>query len=391
MAAKPADEIPEMPCQNCNKDTKLKCPGCKMVYYCCTECMLKDTPAHRSYCTSQLTREVAKVWIQKHKVRPEIKPGNKLALVARAPIKSGELVLNEYNIYSAPFDRPANKFMKANWKVVRGKVPLLFHALKPFIEKPETTDYSYVDQVIRRLGYYEKLKHGFFYGLATSFIRHACQPNCLITPITGSEGSTRLAFRIVALRDIACNEEITIAYHDTCVMGTRTNRRAQLKGVYGMDCVCPHCIEGEQTENNEARRMYDVKVNNIRMILEEGIMTVANTVPVEITKALDDLEECARVIYPADEYSINLALHNAHILRIKINKDFGYFDKPLIQATMKEINLLQSQYSPLYLEFRDIISTDSLKEQTLASDASQDGRTRHAAILRSTGEFPAKV
>lgn len=88
---------------------------------------------------------------------------------------------------------------------------------------------------------------GFFPTLA--FVNHSCLPNCAIATASAQEGKLAL----VAARDIAADEEITMGYsvvfEDSSMRTTPMpfgvlpieRRQAHLKTTFGFDCKCPVC------------------------------------------------------------------------------------------------------------------------------------------------------
>ena len=62
------------------------------------------------------------------------------------------------------------------------------------------------------------------------------------------------AFSLVALRDVPCGAELTIAYVDTD--SDRDTRRAHLLKYYGFECACERCVPATSpaTEELRARR-----------------------------------------------------------------------------------------------------------------------------------------
>ena len=101
---------------------------------------------------------------------------------------------------------------------------------------------------------------------AMHLVNHSCAPNLTFesTPVWAADrdradGAVEAsydtaAFSLVALRDVPCGAELTIAYVDTD--SDRDTRRAHLLKYYGFECACERCVPATSpaTEELRARR-----------------------------------------------------------------------------------------------------------------------------------------
>lgn len=80
-----------------------------------------------------------------------------------------------------------------------------------------------------------------------SKINHSCQPNCeIVFPHSNH------VLQVVALRDIAAGEEVTISYLDECMLtSSRHSRQKELKANYIFVCECERCAAEKLTQKDE--------------------------------------------------------------------------------------------------------------------------------------------
>ena len=69
-----------------------------------------------------------------------------------------------------------------------------------------------------------------------SGLNHSCAPNC---EVAFAEDN---AVFVVATRDVALGEELTISYVDAS--GADDERREELRETYGFECACVRCERG---------------------------------------------------------------------------------------------------------------------------------------------------
>lgn len=80
-----------------------------------------------------------------------------------------------------------------------------------------------------------------------SKINHSCQPNCeIVFP------QSNHVLQVVALRDIAAGEEVTISYLDECMLSrSRHSRQKVLKENYIFVCECEKCSFEKLSQKDE--------------------------------------------------------------------------------------------------------------------------------------------
>lgn len=358
MAADNQIIVSEYCCDSCGTLTKLRCSGCQVIHYCSSQCQNDKWAEHKLSCKTKLYIGVKAYWDKKYNVIPKVVDKEHVALFARKAFKSENLVVAELSSYFVT-ETASNAFLRALWKRNKKKLPPFFEGMKPFISDPKEKPYIFFYQVLRQYGYYIDNLQSYIYGLATSFARHSCNPNCHITPVLESEHSKRVMFRIVALRDIEPGEEITIFRHESCVMSSYAVRRAHLKKRYGFDCECLLCLAGgEDCKNNKYRLLLADGIAHLNKLIGQNTITIDGSMPKEIDDALIMLLRLADKIYPSHEYKLNPALLNIQILVIKISHSYGHHDKRLIKGVLKQIDSLQTHDSPLYLEIKKYFSDD---------------------------------
>ena len=103
-----------------------------------------------------------------------------------------------------------------------------------------------------------------------SRFNHACRPNAYAAWNAGLERLT-----VHALRDIACGEEITIAYVGGAEAGTRERRQSILRDKYRFECDCAACcLTGVALEQSEARQRRMAEIHAALLRSPSGLPTM---------------------------------------------------------------------------------------------------------------------
>ncbi|KAL8297957.1 hypothetical protein RB597_007059 [Gaeumannomyces tritici] len=169
-------------------------------------------------------------------------PGKGLGLVAKRPIRRGELVMAEAPAMLTQkrvLEDRSGRYVEALGLAVRS---LPAARRKAFMRQGRSGDgvggYEILDILLTnsfRLALAGEGEAGFHYGNfpSASRINHDCRPNL----VSRTDGN--LVFRAYAARAIAPGEELTISYIDS--LAPAAERQAHTRAVWGFVCGCEHC------------------------------------------------------------------------------------------------------------------------------------------------------
>lgn len=404
-------------CDGCGKESNKKCTGCKLSTYCSRECQVKEWPTHKLSCKTKFYGLLQKYWMAQYRVLPRVRANGGFSLHARTKIPAGSPAFSELSSFATP-KVTTPKHLRDLWRGNKNYLPPLFEAFRDVIPDPSEKPHLFFDQVLRTFGYHigtpkpkskeeeeeakrkreEAAKNGeldptgqvemdynYVYGVATSMARHSCRPNCHITPISNAKNPGKFIFRVVALMDIEVGDEITISFHDSYVKQDRQTRLASIQDAYGYTCICPLCQEGDDTDDNKLRKELRAKHLDLIDILSKRLISSDSKAPQELVEGFDVIEKITRALYPEDEYKINPAMMDCNILRIKVLDQFGVHEAELLESTLKLVDLLQTELSPLYKEIRDYFSPPDAKKKV------NDLGLHPAVAICGVGQLPSKV
>ncbi|TDZ39448.1 SET domain-containing protein 5 [Colletotrichum spinosum] len=165
-------------------------------------------------------------------------PGKGLGVVANAAIRAGEVVMREYPriLQTASADvLEGLERGEVMWVLEEGFVRLPREDQARIFDLARSTGGHPVEDVIRTntfgVTFNNVTHHGLFPGIAR--INHACKPNA-VTRFS----QTTLALDVVAYRNIAPGEELSISYSPLNMLSH--DRRRALRE-WGFNCTCALC------------------------------------------------------------------------------------------------------------------------------------------------------
>ncbi|TDZ24884.1 SET domain-containing protein 5 [Colletotrichum orbiculare MAFF 240422] len=165
-------------------------------------------------------------------------PGKGLGVVANAAIRAGEVVMREYPriLQTASADvLEGPERGEVMWVLEEGFVRLPREDQARIFDLARSTGGHPVEDVIRTntfgVTFNNVTHHGLFPGIAR--INHACKPNA-VTRFS----QTTLALDVVAYRNIAPGEELSISYSPLNMLSH--DRRRALRE-WGFNCTCALC------------------------------------------------------------------------------------------------------------------------------------------------------
>ncbi|CAN6606064.1 histone-lysine N-methyltransferase Set5p [Trichomonascus vanleenenianus] len=86
-----------------------------------------------------------------------------------------------------------------------------------------------------------------------SHLNHSCEPNAKVDVVSRTSG-----IKVVALRDISANEELTVTYVNPS--DPLNKRRNELRVNWGFICMCPRCKREEHEINETAEKYLEGKI-----------------------------------------------------------------------------------------------------------------------------------
>lgn len=336
-------------CASCLKVAKTRCSVCQTVYYCSRQCQVNDFPRHKAGCVSGEYEFINKYWPKGYPMFPRQVSVENTArgMFATSLIKAGQEVISE----ACPRYLPKGYNPKTLWKLYKRRMPELFQVMKKDPELDDKPHLQYCD-IIKRNGYYVPTTEEWAWCWGVSFFRHHCEPNCHITPIVTQNPKDKYIMRVVALRPIMPNEELFIAYHETCTTGTYEYRRACLLETYGFVCDCSCCAGGKDSDNSKARDRLRDGFNTIREAMVGNFISAR--MPKHIAEAFEQLEkEIVPLIHDPHKYAINISLLNVRILRAEFLHNLGIVDTNLLDNVLAQIETLQTSGSGLYKRIKE--------------------------------------
>ncbi|MGK3734381.1 MAG: hypothetical protein ACI8RD_000568 [Bacillariaceae sp.] len=116
-------------------------------------------------------------------------------------------------------------------------------------------NFGVTDSLVRVIG-------GAVYTLG-ALLNHSCSPNCLLRYDLSSESSSQRheppVMEVIAAQDIPIGEELTHSYIE--LVSSKNSRISNLKQMYGFDCFCPRCCCRKKA-NSDKTSLKDVGSNN---------------------------------------------------------------------------------------------------------------------------------
>eukprot|EP01080_Neovahlkampfia_damariscottae_P005769 gene5769-9590_t len=217
-----SDRLLETHCHYCLQflEKKLRCPKCKFAYYCSGDCQKKDWANHKYECKSILkstpyfpnesTRLMSKI-LQK-KTTDKDAYQKFLNFVSHADQKKDDEALVEMSYLVLDFF-PATQENK----------PKLEEVFENFC-RFECNNFGIMDEEQNTLG------TGVY--LASSFLNHSCQPNCVAM-------FNKNEIIIRCIENIKKGDQLMISYVEFA--SSSPNRNEILQSQYCFECFCQKC------------------------------------------------------------------------------------------------------------------------------------------------------
>ena len=261
-------------CDFCKVDskTRLKRCICKKASYCSKECQINDWRNHKHSCPPFTIRDF---------------PGKGRGLFATRRIKEGQIILEEYPLFTFSFasfslhefttkiytnlgEETKATIFKLNDPVdifeFRGKNDNCFedylnHQFKQLLMEKCSEEMTKILRIMigNRINicpdpdlYRNHTQAGLFANI--SLINHSCLPNAVDSWVMGDFKR----HQVRALRDIEKDEEILVSHWQSWAQfqwGSREFRRQELLEDRGFLCECSECsLEGEELQDRERMR-----------------------------------------------------------------------------------------------------------------------------------------
>lgn len=205
----------------------MRCGACATLFYCSKDCQKADWKLHKQECKvySQLTKE------KKFKVTAEFVLLARCYLQLREDKGFSEKVLEMLDVQDFLPEEKSEHFrsmavcLVENFGLEKSAEMLaLLFKLASIISVNAFTIQDYLFN-------YEGIAIGLYH--PANFINHSCRPNA----VQLFDGKT---LRIIALQDIAQDEEVFISYLDE--LNDQPTRNKMLRETYLFDCGCFHCL-----------------------------------------------------------------------------------------------------------------------------------------------------
>ena len=262
-------------CKNYPKE-QLKSCVCGKVSYCSKECQIKDWKTHKPSCPPYVIKE---------------SPGKGRGLFATRKIKEGQIILEEYPLFTVPgkigiklyeflaihvpnmdddtkakilhLNDPAENIKKLDTDTVEKL--LSKNLLMMFYKEAETDEISKIFRIFTgnrvKICWEEELysdttETGLYHKI--SLINHGCVPTAASSWVMGDFQR----HQVRAIMTIEKDEEILLSYWNTkeFIYGSREFSRQELLEDTAFLCECSECsLEGEDLEENERMRADDKK------------------------------------------------------------------------------------------------------------------------------------
>ncbi|KAF8134782.1 hypothetical protein K438DRAFT_1640448, partial [Mycena galopus ATCC 62051] len=255
-------------CDACHRVATLqKCTGCAAYWYCSTSCQTVQWQAHHK----KICKRFAKYTTS-------------LAFQALAPHEKLDAFLLSHLV--AQLDGPGNDDrIDTITCLLPGPVELPLPPIACSTRIPE----SVVRDIYRRFGnnnfvihsHLTTFGHGVF-PLASRLFNHSCLPNAAAKYVLS--GSNLPQMEVVALREIAQEEEICLPYLDPALL---QSRQQIFQLTYGFECRCPSCLFFEKVgpiptppaETSERDDLACKLMQFMKATPHDGLTLTTNSVP----------------------------------------------------------------------------------------------------------------
>jgi len=249
-------KTPAMPtCNQCQAEGTPKACVCGGVAYCGTECQKKHWRKHKEHCPPFLVRKVE---------------GKGNGLIAVRKICFGEQIMHEKPLLVIENNKTDN-FMDWCECVVEKIDSLDDDKIEVFKHLADNENFKKTAELLfikckkgfneEKLKYLRILRTNGINiddeGIRTcvfpqfSLLNHSCAPNA----VRNVEDEETGDLKVIAARDIAKGEEITIKYFSQEIAALKREKRLEKLVNWGFTCNCEICsLEGEELEHNEKTR-----------------------------------------------------------------------------------------------------------------------------------------
>ncbi len=218
-------------------DKLLKCGSCHVISYCNKDCQVKDWRSHKSECKFMPN-------LVEH-FQDDTDSIDDVLLLCRTLMglsSNKDCKYDNNNIVLCGQDHIKSLSLGDSGKMYADNTIRVIQQVALIAKKP-VGDIArlYTQFKCNNFGILDDLLKCYAAGVfpAAALLNHSCDPNCVL------QFNDNNILRIIAVKEIAIDEEITHSYTDLAL--PTESRKNKLKSVYGFDCACCRCSAGANT------------------------------------------------------------------------------------------------------------------------------------------------
>lgn len=272
-------------CVVCEKRAHIVCAKCYCVAYCDKFCLLSDYERHEYECELHCPRlwtfrRFERLSTQAVRFKHTGDPNKGIGVFARRQFLPGDRVLEDcVQLTSATVNKAVENKNYAEFGHMTNFIRVIYGKHE---DDGLSTFSRHSGQIMALTGGYQ--------GSWSTFINHACFPNCVMMVSDCKE-----FMLVTAIRDIAQGEEIVISYAGIscaplCV------RASRLETLLGTPCICPSCLEKNKSEEHARSVIWDV-IQHSRGGRSSELLTLNSRMKdVDVIEIADNVINIARTI-----------------------------------------------------------------------------------------------
>lgn len=254
-------------CSLCDQPAKIVCSNCYCTSYCTPVCLVKDRARHKCECLLHSTRLWSFRRFERHSAQTvRYKHTGKadlgIGMFARRAFKPGERILED---------------------CVQCDTEMIIAA----VDNKDFSKFAYIESFLTAIYGAERLEDtktfslhtnqitgmtGGYMGSWSSLINHSCSPNCVMMV-----SECRQVLLLTAIRPIAQNDEITVAYTGYAY-APLSIRKPVLHLLLGQPCMCKLCVTPNQGEEHGRRVVWEV-VQHSRNVTPTELFVLSKETP----------------------------------------------------------------------------------------------------------------